>query len=141
MRKLYNVELSESKVRPSFVSLKVVYDSMPKTTGCETCKDINKDNIHYCCKTIVPSAYYSEFLYAWEQVEKKWNKTDKLNLLLRSIKNHLIDSESKGCPFYDNGCTIYEHRFLQCRMYGIIPRSSWKKRVKYLRSIYGKDYK
>lgn len=140
MDKLYNVDVSHENVKKSFASLKIVYDSMPKTSGCESCADINKENIHWCCKTIVPSAYYSEFLYAWEDVEKKWNKKDKLDLILRAIKNHITDNQ-KGCPFYNIGCSIYEKRFLQCRMYGIIPRKSWKKRVKNLKSIYGKDYK
>lgn len=122
-----------------FISLKVLYENLPVTSGCENCVSINNDNAYWCCKSYVPSMFYVEFLYIWKTII---NKTDseKKSVILNSIKNYLLDSQNKKCPFWDDKCSVYEVRPFSCREYGIIPDEIWADRVSYLKKIHGENY-
>lgn len=123
----YGVDLSDVNIAGPVISLKVLYEGMPQTSGCEKCAEINGDNIHWCCKTQSPSMYYVEFLYVFQEV-RKWNKQKRQNLILRAVRNYLDNNPNKGCIFYDDGCQVYEWRPFVCRMYGVIPEKNWSRR-------------
>lgn len=91
------------------------------------------------CRTHNPSMYYVEFLNAWQQVQK-WSKEKRADLIIRSIKNHLLGEIDKGCVFWSGECLVYDHRPFACRMYAVIPQESWDSRVANLKKRYGEDY-
>ena len=64
----YGVE-SSSLPDKRFKPLKVLYNNMPSTSGCEKCEEINTQNAFWCCRTLNPSMFYYEFLYIWRQVK------------------------------------------------------------------------
>lgn len=85
------------------------------------------------CKGQSPSLYYVEFLKVYGSVQK-WAYKQRKRLILRALRNYLDNNLSKGCIFYDDGCTTYEDRPLICRLYGIIPDETWKVRWEHLKS-------
>lgn len=121
------------------IALNVLYDGLPKTSGCEKCLEVNLDNVHWCCRSLSPSMRYVEFLNVNKEFQK-WSHEDKLRIILNSIKNYLTNSIQKGCVFYNNGCTIYSQRPLECRSYGVIPNESWNERVKAAQEKFGQSY-
>lgn len=137
----YNIDLTQSNLEGPLISLDVLYEGMPQTSGCEKCAEINGDNVHWCCKEQSPSMYYSEFLKVLKQVGDKWNETKKKELVLRAVKNYLNNKLNKGCIFYDEGCTIYKVRPFSCRMYGVISKENWDKRWKTLKERQGDKFK
>lgn len=134
----YGVSTVDSNIRAPLVSLNVLYDRMPQTTGCEKCGEINGDNLAWCCRTMNPSMYYVEFLYVWEKVQK-WTKKDKAALIVRAVVNYLSRSLTKGCIFYDGRCLCYDQRPLACRMYGVVPQDVWDRRLQGLKDQLGED--
>lgn len=136
----YNVDTSDSSIRGPIVSLNILYDEMPRTSGCEKCHEVNGDDAAWCCRTMSPSMYYIEFLNVWKDVQK-WSKEKKTKVIVKSIKNHLIGDLNKGCVFWDNQCSAYDNRPLACRLYAVIPEEGWDARVKTLKSRYGEDLK
>lgn len=137
----YKVDTSESNLLGPMTKLNVLYDRMPGTTGCEKCKEVNGDNAMWCCKSQSPSMYYAEFLNVWRNVEKKWSKEKRLNVIIRSISNYLYNGDNKGCVFFDNGCTVYENRPYSCRIYGVVSQESWDRRENVLKKRFGEDIK
>lgn len=125
----YGVKVDGESIRRPLISLQVLYDSMPETTGCEKCQEVNGDDEHWCCKTMNPSMYYSEFIKVWYNVQNSWSKKKKIDLFVRAIENYLFMGQEKGCIFYDDGCQTYDLRPFYCRMYGIIPKESWDSRI------------
>lgn len=124
----YGVDVRDSNLMGPLARMKIVYDEMPTTTGCEKCTEVNgADKKHWCCRSQNPSMYYIEFLYVWREVQK-WSKCRRAELVLRAIRNYLSNSLSKGCIFYWDGCACYKERPYMCRMYGVIHKSSWDKR-------------
>jgi Fe-S-cluster containining protein len=100
----------------AFVSLKVLYQGMPETRGCEKCAEINgSSQKDYCCKELNPSMFYVEFLYVWNHVNNTWTKDEMKQLICRAIGNYLSNNPQKGCIFYKNGCLIHSRRPLSCR--------------------------
>ena len=135
---LYNINTSDASIRGPIVSLKVLYDGMPETSGCERCQDVNKENAIWCCRHLNPHMYYVEFLHIWEDIQM-WSKEKKLALVLRAIHTHLDTAVEKGCIAWDSKCLIYERRPFSCRLYGVISPESWDIRVAALRKRYEKD--
>ncbi len=128
-----------NKIDGPLASLNVLYESMPKTHGCEKCKEINGDNHDWCCKTQSPSMHYVEFLNVYKKVVG-WNKQKKKALFLRAVRNYLNNKLNKGCIFYDNGCTIYSERPFVCRQYGVIPEENWNSRWEKLKEEQGDQF-
>lgn len=111
----YGIDKSDTNLRGPVTSLKILYEDMPKTSGCDQCAAINGDkDKDWCCHVLNPSMYYVEFLKVWEHVEKNWNKEKKTRLIMRAIKNYLRSDLNKGCIFYENGCSVHQHRPLAC---------------------------
>lgn len=45
----HNIDLTQSNLEGPIVALNVLYNGMPATSGCETCKEVNGDNAFWCC--------------------------------------------------------------------------------------------
>lgn len=129
----YGVDVHENNIIGPLARLKIIYNELPATTGCEKCAEINGENAQWCCKSANPSMYYVEFLYIWREVQK-WSKSRRAQLVLRAIRNYLSNSLSKPCIFFDNGCTCYKERPLACYFYGVWHKTSWDKRWKALKT-------
>ena len=99
----YNIQTNDFTVQRPLMSLKLLYEAMPATTGCEKCSEVNGTDEFWCCKTTSPSMYYAEFLYVWREVCTSWNREKRLNLIMRAISNYLDNKTNKGCIFFDNG--------------------------------------
>lgn len=136
----YGIDLSQSNLEGPLVSLNVLYNGMPATSGCEKCVEINGDNVNWCCRLQQPSMYYVEFLQVLKTVGDNWPEDKKKELVLRAVKNYLDNSLSKGCVFYDSECTIYIDRPLACRFYGVISKENWDKRWKTLKERQGDSF-
>jgi Fe-S-cluster containining protein len=135
----YGVDIRESSLQGPMVSLQVLYDGMPKTSGCDQCPEINGENKDWCCLSQNPSMYYVEFLKVYETVEK-WDRAKRKELILRALRNYLDNSLNKGCIFYDKGCQVYAERPFGCRMYGVIPKENWDKRWELLKERQGDTF-
>lgn len=105
-----------------FIPLQVLYGKMPKTTGCEKCHGVNGERVHWCCREIPPELNQYEFDYIWTQIFHTMKREKIKKVINNAIKFALIASANTeiGCPFYDNGCTIYEWRPYTCRAFGIL---------------------
>ncbi|MHA2279373.1 MAG: hypothetical protein ACXAC5_00570 [Promethearchaeota archaeon] len=136
----YGVDTTEANLYGPMVSLQVLYDEMPKTSGCERCQEINgPERKDWCCVLQNPSMYYVEFLKVYQSVEK-WERDKRKELILRALHNYLDNSLSKGCIFYNNGCQTYENRPFGCKMYGVIPAVSWERRWELLKERQGESF-
>lgn len=135
----YGVDTSDKNIRGPVVSLDVLYDGMPETSGCEKCEEINGDNAVWCCKTQNPSMYYVEFLKVWEEVQD-WEDSAKAGVLVRCLVNYLSSEKQKGCVFYDDSCLVYHNRPFACRMYGVVPKENWDKRWEALKTREGEEF-
>ena len=124
----YNIDLTESNLEGPIVSLTILYDNIPETSGCENCEKENPGEKDWCCKTQNPSMYYVEFLNVFKEIGDRWDDEDKTDALLGSVRSYLKNNLNKGCIFYQGGCTIYDKRPFSCRMYGVVPEKSWEKR-------------
>lgn len=136
----YGTKVDGESIRRPLISLQVLYDGMPETTGCEKCQDVNGDDAHWCCKELNPSMYYVEFIKVWHHVQTSWSKKKKIDLFVRAIENYLFMGQEKGCIFWDDGCQTYEKRPFHCRMYGVIPKDSWDSRIEAIKKRV-KDFK
>ena len=135
----FGVDITQDNLRKPTISLKVLYEGMPATSGCENCHEHFGEDAIWCCRTINPSMYYVEFLKVWQEVQK-WPKHKKRDLMVRAIINYLDTSPQKGCVFWGEECMVYDNRPFACRMYGVIPQESWDKRVASLREREGEDF-
>lgn len=136
----YGVDTSESNTLGPLMSLNILYNEMPATTGCGDCAKINgEDNKDWCCRKHNPSMYYCEFLKVFK-LFTTWSKSKRTEFILRAVKNYLSNSLSKGCIFYKDGCQCYSARPLSCRLYGVIPQESWDRRHKILQDRYGDQF-
>jgi len=136
----YGINQNKSNLQGPLVSLKVLYEGMPKTFGCDQCFDVNGEDKEWCCRKNSPSMYYVEFLYVFKHILKEWSCKHREELLLRSVRNYLDNSLSKGCVLYEGHCSIYEHRFFSCRQYGVVPKESWDKRWESLKKRQGDKF-
>jgi len=136
----YWIDISQSNLEGPFVSLGVLYEGMPATSGCEKCKEVNGEECNWCCLCQSPSMYYVEFLKVFKEVGDNWSDEQKTEILLRSVRNYLDNSINKGCVFYDNECTVYNVRPFNCRLYGVIPEGSWNKRWEALQERQGDKF-
>lgn len=126
----YKIDTSNENLIAPFAALEVLYESMPETTGCEKCQEVNGENRQWCCKKLSPSMFYVEFLKVWKTVQNAWSKKKRIELFIRAISNYLSRESEKGCIFLVDGqCTCYKERPLYCRLYGVIPEISWRSKV------------
>lgn len=135
----YGAKIDDDNILGPITSLNILYEGMPETKGCESCREVNGENAFWCCKTQSPSMYYVEFLKVWKEVQQ-WGKWQKARVIIAAITNYLSNNKDKGCVFYDDECTIYNDRPLACRMYGVIPKESWNKRWDALKERDGDNF-
>lgn len=135
----YNVSVDDVNIIGPLTSLKILYDKMPTTVGCDQCDLINGDNRMWCCTKNSPSMYYIEFINVWKIVQNSWSKAKKTDLIIRAVKNYLSNKRDKGCIFFDNGCQTYDRRPLACRYYGVLSEESWNNRVKKIKNRDGEE--
>ncbi len=123
-----------------FLPLKILYEYIPQTTGCERCEEVNGDRIHWCCREFPPDVTPFEFDHIWFRIST-WDK-DKINKVIdNAIRSFLMShNTSVGCPFYDNGCPIYEWRPSSCREFGLLDQASLDDAKEECRERYGEDY-
>ena len=113
----------------ALVSLKVLYEGMPTSTGCETCLDVNgEDDLHWCCTQQNPNMFHIEYEHATAQISH-WSRKKRVDLIERALRGYLSRDFNQACIFYDGGCTIYETRPFACRMFGVIPKETWDEGV------------
>lgn len=138
----YGVNTNNANISGPLVSLRILYENMPATSGCENCESVNgKDQKDWCCLSQSPSMFYVEFLKVYKSLSNSWNKHRRKDVIIRSIKNYLKNRDfNKGCVFYSDGCTCYEDRPLACRHYGIISKETWDKRWNSLKEKQGEDF-
>ena len=84
----FGVNSSDDNIRKSMRRLRLLHDGFPETTGCEQCREINKENEKWCCQVQTPSMFYAEFLYVWQDVRATWSKQNRVELILRAIQNY-----------------------------------------------------
>lgn len=135
----YGVDTTQGNLRGPLLSLDLLYEGMPETTGCEKCKEINGDQESWCCLSQSPSMYYIEFLNVWKDAQE-WDQRKKTDLILRAIRNYLTTNINKGCIFFHGGCQTYTTRPFACRQYGVIPKENWDKRWAKLKEQMGEAF-
>lgn len=119
-------------------ALKSLYADIPETDGCM--ENIAKEGgcAAWCCEHQSPSLFYSEFMYAWTQVEQ-WPKRKLADLMVRVVETALSSNPTKGCVFWDRGtklCQVHQARPFNCRVYGQTPAEEFKPRYERLKVLY-----
>lgn len=127
--------------KKAFRALRNVYADIPETVGCM--ENIAKEGGcgAWCCEHQSPSLFYSEFMYAWNQVEK-WPKQKLAELMLRCVRTYIYNSPTKGCVFWEREsklCQIHNNRPFNCRTYGQVPEEEFKPRYERLKVLYAND--
>jgi Fe-S-cluster containining protein len=116
----FGMDPSEDQIADAVAEAKKVYEGIPATT-CDHRVD--------CCSAGCPNMYYNEFLAIRRGVVDKMSKKERIDLTIGCVQRYLQHQlELKPCVFLkDNMCSVYEHRHLKCRLYGLIPDSlySW----------------
>jgi len=83
-----------------------------------------------CCRVACPQMKFSEANNIIDTIWNKWDKADKKDLLVTSVKYYFSDSLIKPCPLLSgNTCRAYDIRPLNCRLYGLWPEDMWESRV------------
>ena len=92
-----------------------------KTVCCRQCT---------CCRVACPTMKKCEATSIIDKIWSSWNKDDKKKLLATCVKYFFSDSLIKPCPLLRGSeCRVYDDRPIACRIYGLWPETSWKKRV------------
>lgn len=122
--------------------LKNLYESIPETEGCM--KNIGTEGGcgAKCCQFQSPSAFYVEFLYAWNYLITTWPKEKIYDLIIRSVRNVISNAPTKGCACWDSDsklCLIHERRCFNCRIYAQTPEEEFKPRYEKLKVLYSEN--
>ena len=105
-----NVAINE--VKPLFVELQKLYDSLPETL-CQC------EQPGVCC-AFLPQMTWLEALQ-WVDLIQQMPADARAKMLRTFLEFYLTNPlRSNGCPFLENGaCGIYELRPFACRAYGL----------------------
>jgi Fe-S-cluster containining protein len=93
-----------------------------------------------CCKVGCPQMHYSEFSSLINQIWKTTSKSDKIELICKSVEYFFhnefdkfgMETLLKPCMLLDEntkGCRYYNQRCLNCRIYGLWPKDIYNERV------------
>lgn len=118
------------KIGELFTKLNEVYESLPKTT-CLGCPSTGgKSVVAECCKRGVPPAYQIEFFNMLNGTSD-WTEEEKEDLILKCVQTAQDPTPDKPCVFLsdNNECRIYNHRPLNCRLYGMCGGKQDKERA------------
>jgi Fe-S-cluster containining protein len=107
-----------------FYELDNLYGQLPNTVGCISCGK--------CCKVQHPHCYFVEFLNMYNHISTQWSSKSFQNLVVGCIERYISNDMEKQCVFLDEGnmCKIYDKRDYNCRVFGIMPKKMYAKRVK-----------
>jgi Fe-S-cluster containining protein len=103
--------------------VRVVWGKVPETT-CDSCG--------YCCKCGCPHMRVSEFAVLFESfLADNQSKAVRLHVYKGCMRNFLSNATEKPCPLLseESKCLAYEHRPFNCRIYGMIDKKEYRKRV------------
>jgi Fe-S-cluster containining protein len=123
-------------------------DNKPKKSLKEKLHNIYYDTINLdttcsgrceCCKVACPQMYYSEFIQLLHDVWEKADRSQKINMICKSIEYFFkyefekfgMETLIKPCMLLNEygKCICYENRPLNCRLYGLWPKDIYKRRV------------
>lgn len=132
---------SKKKIHLGDILNQIYYGTFNLDTTCNhTC---------LCCKVAMPGFNYSEAVQILQVLWDKLEKNEKVELICKSIEYYLkndydkfgTDTLIKPCLLLsDKGlCGIYENRPLNCRLFGLWPKSMYENRVnKFAKAYEGK---
>lgn len=105
-----------------------------KCLGCPKNGGVDHEVTAECCRRAAPPLYGAEFVAVYQHIERTWSKADRKALILQCVR-YVLDNQSteKPCVFLDqetNLCKIYNHRWLNCRTYGLNAESEWEERAR-----------
>lgn len=111
--------------------LEHIYNSVDLKTTC--CGNTT------CCKTGCPQMHFSEFSSLINKVWNNSSKAEKIELICKSIEYFFrnqfekwnMDALVKPCLLLspEGKCKYYDHRPLNCRLYGLWPKDVYNERV------------
>lgn len=127
----YGINPSRKDLREAKDLATLAYGDLPETT----CK-----HRACCCKAGCPNMYFSEYMNIRDNHISKMNKEDRLDLLVQCVRYYLMPQyeEAEGkktavpkpCLLLDGEmCSVYQHRPLKCRTYGLVPADMHRKVV------------
>lgn len=119
----------------------IYYGTFNPDSACNYCAT--------CCKTAMPGIHYSEATQVLQTLWDSLSKSEKVELICKSIEYYLkndydkfgMDTLVKPCMLLtEKGlCKIYNDRPLNCRLYGLWPKSVYERRVdKFAKAYEGK---
>ncbi|GAG93951.1 unnamed protein product, partial [marine sediment metagenome] len=123
------------KIKKVFSKLRNVYQTIPTTVGCLENIGEKSGCAARCCLIQTPQLLYSEFLFIWDYISKKWNDDEICDLFERCMKNAINPIPSKQCVFFNdetNLCKIHKVRPYNCFLYGITPEEEFQPRYEKL---------
>ena len=109
-----------------------IYNSVDLRTTC--CRNLT------CCSIGCPSMNMCEFTQLMQEIWNKESKERKSDLICKSLEYFFhndfakfgMETMQKKCMLLDEGnkgCSYYESRPLNCRLYGLWPEDVYKARV------------
>lgn len=139
MFEFYETPLDSPNAKRARKALKILYESIPDTTGC--IENIAKPDGcgAWCCKTQSPSAFYCEFSNVWNVIVNSWTKEQILALITRCVENYFASLNQKGCVFWNREtklCNIHKSRPYNCYIYAQTPDEDFTPRLERLRVLY-----
>lgn len=136
------MELSDSnkdKIEKTDRQLQELYKKIPQTTGCM--QNINHPTSPcqaWCCKLQQPQVLLSEFSVVMKYMTENWSSDQILDIIKKALESYVSNKQIKGCIFHDSDsllCKIHEKRPMNCRIYGIIPKEEFNKRLEKIREM------
>jgi Fe-S-cluster containining protein len=114
---------------------KHVFDKLPLTTclGCPIKGGEGHEVVAECCRKASPPLYFIEFIHAYQYMLQNWSKDRIKDVIFRCYEALLNSSHTKPCVLLNlenNSCSIYTHRWTNCRTYGMVPDNQWIDRAK-----------
>ena len=109
----FGMKPTDSQVTKALDSCRKIQKLCPETTCNHRIE---------CCSAGCPNMYLCEFLSIREGVVDRLPRDKRTVLTLGCLRNYLMGSGSRPCVFLDEKmCSIYPHRHIKCRLYGLIP--------------------
>jgi len=135
-----NFVYKQEKLLQAFKNLKDLYSKIPETEGClehiNLLPGSNGNCGGFCCSIQYCQLLYCEFLHIWDEILKKWESDEVVELIESALRNYFNNTPIKGCILFnkeDKKCKIYNFRPLSCYYYGITPDGEFNNRLKMLK--------
>lgn len=112
-----------------------VHEKVPlsKCLGCPVKGGVGNEVVAECCRHASPPLYFVEFIHAYQHILQSWKKDRIKDMIFRCYEAVLNNNHSKPCVLLNqetNECSIYSHRWTNCRTYGMVPDDEWVERAK-----------